>query len=195
MSKNTLDLHKTAFVPIDMQKGILNGTLVPYPVESVLEKNNQIAAALKNTPALLALVNVDVQTFHLIGSNKEQTMHSPMQVPADFTTFALPIASDPEVENVVEITKYNPSAFYGTSLDLQLRRRGIDTLILTGVATANGVYATALDAYQRGYNLILVEDACGDRDEDLHRVFFQKLFPKIADIRTTAELLTIFDSE
>ncbi|MGQ4819836.1 isochorismatase family protein, partial [Enterococcus faecium] len=65
-------------------------------------------------------------------------------VPAEFTDFLLK-DSLKDTDNMLTITKYIPSAFFGTSLDLQLRRRGIETMILSGVATTNGVYATALD--------------------------------------------------
>lgn len=79
--------------------------------------------------------------------------------------------------------------FFGTSLDAQLRRRKIDTLILSGVATSNGVYATALDAFQHGYHVIVIEDGCSDRDLELHTLFFEKMFPKTARVRTTKEIL------
>ena len=91
--------------------------------------------------------------------------------------------------NKLTITKHNPSAFFGTSLDAQLRRRKIDTLILSGVATSNGVYATALDAFQHGYHVIVIEDGCSDRDLELHTLFFEKMFPKTARVRTTKEIL------
>lgn len=64
---------------------------------------------------------------------------------------------------------------FGTSLDLQLRRRGIETIILSGVATTNGVYATALDAFQHGYHIVLAEDACSDRDKESHQLFIKDI--------------------
>lgn len=74
-------------------------------------------------------------------------------------------------------------------MDLQLRRRGIETLILTGVATENGVYATALDDYQFGYRVIVIEDAWSSRDEELHQIFMTKLYPKISLVTSSAKLL------
>ncbi len=61
----------------------------------------------------------------------------------------------------------------------QLRRRKIDTLILSGVATSNGVYATALDAFQHGYHVIVIEDGCSDRDlKTSYALFLKKCFQK-----------------
>ncbi|MFC4770481.1 isochorismatase family protein [Enterococcus hermanniensis] len=185
-----LDLSKTAFISIDLQQGILNsGILFPHTNTEVLEANNKIAAALKNTKALITLVNVDVSTFHYLHPHHSDA--KPMQLPETYAELSMNIAADSTAKNVIKVTKYNPGAFFGTDLDLQLRRRGIDTLILTGVATANGVYATALDAYQHGYHLLVIEDACADRDEQLHTIFFEKLFPKISYTLKTTELLDL----
>ncbi|MBE8863540.1 isochorismatase family protein, partial [Enterococcus faecium] len=113
-------------------------------------------------------------------------------IPKEFTDLLLaPYLED--TTNTLTVTKYNPSAFFGTSLDLQLRRRQIDTIILSGVATSNGVYATALDAFQHGYHVIVVEDACADRDLELHHVFFEKIFPKTARIRSTKEVISAIE--
>jgi len=183
-----LDLAKTALVVIDLQKGIMGtGELKPYSANEIIEKNNQLAESIENTAGLITLVNVDPTTMRFL--NREGNGKAYGNVPADFTEFVMPIAGDKKAKNVLKVKKHNPGAFFGTDLDLQLRRRGIDTIILTGVATANGVYATALDAYQYGYDVIVVEDACGDREEELHHIFFDKLFPKIGQTIQTAEML------
>lgn len=184
-----LDLARTALVVIDLQKGIMGtGELKPYTASEVLEKNNQLAEALKNTAGWITLVNVDPTTMQFL--NKERSGRAYTDLPAAFADYVMPIATDESTGNIIKVTKHNPSAFFGTDLDLQLRRRDIDTIILTGVATANGVYATALDAYQHGYKVIVVEDACADRDDELHQVFFEKLFVKLGQTTTTEDILT-----
>lgn len=182
-----IDLARTALVVIDLQKGIMGtGELQPYSASAVLEKNNQLAAALKNTAGLVTLVNVDPTTMQFLNPERSGGYAN---LPAAFSEFVMPIATDSNAKNVIKVTKHNPGAFFGTDLDLQLRRRDIDTIILTGVATANGVYATALDAYQHGYKVIVVEDACADRDIELHQIFFEKLFIKLGQVATTKEVL------
>ena len=180
------DLSKTAFVAIDMQKEIVNnGTLSPHTAASILTNNDLLVRTLKRTAALKVLVNVDISTFPYLS---QQTDMGGMtaSVPPEFTDLLLK-DSLKDTDNMLTITKYNPSAFFGTSLDLQLRRRGIETIILSGVATTNGVYATALDAFQHGYHIVLAEDACSDRDKESHQLFIKKIFPKT--VRSTKQII------
>ncbi|HFM6337474.1 TPA: cysteine hydrolase, partial [Enterococcus faecium] len=182
------DLSKTAFVAIDMQKEIVNnGTLSPHTAASILTNNDLLVRTLKRTAALKVLVNVDISTFPYLS---QQTDMGGMtaSVPPEFTDLLLK-DSLKDTDNMLTITKYNPSAFFGTSLDLQLRRRGIETIILSGVATTNGVYATALDAFQHGYHIVLAEDACSDRDKESHQLFIKKIFPKTARVRSTKQII------
>ena len=182
------DLSKTAFVAIDMQKEIVNnGTLSPHTAQSILSNNDLLVRTLKRTAALKVLVNVDISTFPYLS---QQTDMGGMtaSVPPEFTDLLLK-DSLKDTNNMLTITKYNPSAFFGTSLDLQLRRRGIETIILSGVATTNGVYATALDAFQHGYHIVLAEDACSDRDKESHQLFIKKIFPKTARVRSTKQII------
>lgn len=185
----TFDLPKTAFVSIDMQKGIVNnGTLSPYTAQSILANNNLLAKTLESTDALKVLVNVDITTFSYLSQQTDAGGISALSAPAEFTDLLLK-DSLKDTNNMLTITKYNPSAFFGTSLDLQLRRRGIETIILSGVATTNGVYATALDAFQHGYHVVLAEDACSDRDKESHQLFIKKIFPKTARVRSTKQII------
>lgn len=182
------DLSKTAFVAIDMQKGIVNnGTLSPHTAQSILSNNDLLVRTLKRTAALKVLVNVDISTFPYLS---QQTDMGGMtaSVPPEFTDLLLK-DSLKDTNNMLTITKYNPSAFFGTSLNLQLRRRGIETIILSGVATTNGVYATALDAFQHGYHVVLAKDACSDRDKESHQLFIKKIFPKTARVRSTKQII------
>ena len=190
LKKNMIfDLSKTAFVAIDMQKGIVNnGTLSPHTATSILTNNDSLAKTLKRTAALKVLVNVDISTFPYLSQQTDMGGMTAASVPPEFTDLLLK-DSLKDTDNMLTITKYNPSAFFGTSLDLQLRRRGIETIILSGVATTNGVYATALDAFQHGYHVVLAEDACSDRDKESHQLFIKKIFPKTARVRSTKQII------
>jgi nicotinamidase-related amidase len=89
----------------------------------------------------------------------------------------------------VIITKRQWGAFYGTELDLQLRRRGIDTIVLCGIATNWGVESTARDAYERGYQQIFVEDAMSARDAEGHSHTVASLFPRVGRVRSAEDVL------
>lgn len=89
------------------------------------------------------------------------------------------------------ITKRQWGAFHGTELDLQLRRRGIDTIVLCGIATSIGVESTARYAYELGYNQIFPEDAMTSRNEEEHRSTIANIFPRIGQVKTTDEVIAL----
>lgn len=87
----------------------------------------------------------------------------------------------------VLVTKRRVSAFAGSDLDVVLRAGGIDTLVLTGIATSGVVLSTVRQAADLDYRLIVLSDACLDGDEEVHRVLTEKVFPRQADVMTVAE--------
>jgi len=66
------------------------------------------------------------------------------------------------------VTKHRFSGFVGTDLDLVLRSKGMETLLMTGVATNVCVETTARDGFNRDYRIILVEDCCAAFSEEEH---------------------------
>ncbi|KEO76346.1 isochorismatase family protein [Paenibacillus polymyxa] len=90
------------------------------------------------------------------------------------------------------ITKKQWGAFYGTELDLQLRRRGIDTIVLCGIATGLGVDTTAREAFMNGYQLILAIDAMTGFSQAEHDHVKNFIFPRIGRVRTTQEIISAF---
>jgi nicotinamidase-related amidase len=89
----------------------------------------------------------------------------------------------------VVITKHRISAFTGTDLDMILRAREIDTLVMFGIATSGVVLSTLLDAVDGDYRTIVVTDCCVDRDAELHAVLIDRFFPHRGSAMTAAELL------
>lgn len=84
----------------------------------------------------------------------------------------------------VVIVKQYASAFFGTSLASTLCSQGIDTLIIAGVSTSGCIRATAVDACQHGFIPIVVADAVGDRDPQVHAANLFDLAAKYADVMT-----------
>jgi isochorismatase family protein len=85
------------------------------------------------------------------------------------------------------VTKHGWNAFYGTELDLELRRRKVTGIVLAGISTSIGVESTARAANERGYELTIVTDAITDTDEGAHRNRLTAIFPRIAELATTEE--------
>lgn len=89
------------------------------------------------------------------------------------------------------VPKHRWSAFFGTYLDLALRTRGADTLVLTGGSTDVGIAATAFAARDLDYNLVIVSDACTSPEQDNHAQLMTRIFPRMARVRTTAQALAM----
>lgn len=87
------------------------------------------------------------------------------------------------------IPKYRWSTFHQTYFDLALRSRGIDTLIISGGAVDVGVASTVYSARDHDYNVIIVRDACSNSHEDSMAAFMNTVFPRMARVRTTAQVL------
>ena len=64
------------------------------------------------------------------------------------------------------VVKPSWSAFFGTDLDVLLRTRGIDTLVLAGTTTPNCVRSTAYDGLARGFNVAVLRDATSSRSPE-----------------------------
>ena len=86
------------------------------------------------------------------------------------------------------VPKYRWSAFFQTYLELALRTRGIKTLIIAGGSTDVGVASTAFAARDLDYNVIIVSDACTSPEQDNHDQFIRRIFPRMARVRTAAEV-------
>jgi nicotinamidase-related amidase len=74
-------------------------------------------------------------------------------------------------------------------LEQTLKQRGIDTVILTGISTNAGVESTARQGTGLGFAFVIVEDACSSQDAEMHKFAFEKIFPRLARVRNTDEVL------
>ena len=90
------------------------------------------------------------------------------------------------------ILKRQWGAFYGTDLDLQLRRRKVTTIVLCGIATEFGVESTARDAFERGYELILVSDAMTGLNAESHTDALERIFPRLGRVRDVEQVIGAF---
>lgn len=92
------------------------------------------------------------------------------------------------------IPKHRWGAFYQTHLELSLRTAGIDSLILCGGSLDVGIVATAFPARDMDFNLIIVRDACTGRRQEVFDMLMDQIFPRMARIRTTEEVLKMMEA-
>jgi nicotinamidase-related amidase len=88
--------------------------------------------------------------------------------------------------------KIRIGAFSTTDLHEQLREQEIDTLVLAGVSTSGVVLSTVRDGADKDYRLVVVADACADLDDEVHRVLTEKVFPRQAEVVSTADVVAAF---
>ena len=178
---------KTGVVVIDLQKGITNLPSEPHSSKEVLENSAKLLNAARKKNITIFLVHVTPS------SDLKDALH-----PIAESTFGISSFNNewseycPELNiqsSDILITKRQWGAFYGTELDLQLRRRGIDTIILCGIATNLGVESTARFAYEYGYNQIFIEDAMAARSKDEHEFPIKFIFPRLGLIRGTDDII------
>jgi nicotinamidase-related amidase len=90
-----------------------------------------------------------------------------------------------------EIPKHRWNAFYQTHLDLSLRTRGVDTILLAGGSTHVGIASTAFGARDMDYQVVIVRD--GLTGYEPQRSFFvDKVFPRMCRVRSADEIRGMF---
>ena len=185
----SLSPESTAIVIVDLQQGIAGLPLMPHSSSEVIARSIELGRALAAAGGIVVLVNVDYSAG--FADRPQGLVDAPLSLPAG----GLPdgwAALLPEVAQLpasVRITKRQHSAFFGTELDLQLRRRRIETVIVTGLATNFGVEGTARDAYALNYAVVIASDACSSTAIGLHDFALANVLPRVARVRTTAEIL------
>jgi nicotinamidase-related amidase len=87
----------------------------------------------------------------------------------------------------IVVTKKRVSAFAGSDLEMVLRSLGVDSLVLSGIATSGVVLSTLRQAADLDYELTVLRDGCADTDPEVHRVLLDKVFPRQAAVVTIGE--------
>ena len=186
-----LDPRRTALVLIDLQKGILPFAGGPHTATDVLDKASALATRFRQLRAPVALVRVGWSADG--GDALRQVVDRPvpnMNLPADWWEFpeALGVA-----DSDIRIVKRQWGAFYGTELELQLRRRGVEHIVIGGISTNIGVESTARNAWEIGFGLVFAEDAMSAATGEQHSFAVENIFPRLGRVRSTAQILQMLD--
>ncbi|URZ18695.1 hydrolase [Clostridium felsineum] len=181
-----LNIEKTALVVIDLQKGIVAGEHEPYTGEKVVENASKLIDAFIDKGAFVVLVRVSSVDGNDILKPKTDIKATQTNFVEGWDSYVPEIMNNKKVHT---ITKRQWGAFFGTDLDLQLRRRDIETIVLCGISTGIGVDTTAREAFQLGYNQIFVYDAMTARSKEEHNYVCKHIFPRIGKIRSCEEVL------
>jgi len=169
-----------ALIVIDLQKGIVSMPTAE-PANEIVARAAELARAFRARGWPVVLVNVTGAAPGRTDAGRPK-----MEFKDDWAELVPELDQQPSDHLV---TKQRWGAFLGTSLDHDLRQRGVTQVFLAGVATSIGVESTARSAYDLGYNVVLVLDAMTDRSADAHRHAVGTIFPRLGETAKTGEVL------
>lgn len=177
----------TALVLIDLQNGIVGLPLAPRPGIEVAERSREVARRFREAGSPVVLVSVG------FASDLVDALAQPVDQPLSGRNGGLPddfskLFDGLQQPGDISIVKRQWGAFYGTELDLQLRRRGVRTIVLGGIATNFGVESTARQAWEHGYAVVIPEDLCTSVSEELHGMAVRHIFPRISRVTRSGDI-------
>ena len=184
-----LDARTTALVVIDLQRGILEAEREPYSPAEVVQRSADLARAVRQAGGQFVLVRVAFARDYgdtLKQPTDEAVVRPEGGLPDAWSQLAPELDLQP---TDLIITKRQWGAFYGTGLELELRRRGLTTLVLCGIATNYGVESTARDGWERGFDIVFAEDAMTSSPPGGHAFAVKTVFPRIGRVRSAAEII------
>ena len=177
--------NKSALLVMDVQGPMVNGLANK---EEYLRKVQITidAARANNIPVIYAVVGFRPSMPEFNPRSKGlQGMRSTGV--ADALVNPTPVLTLTETDVVV--ARPRVSAFAGSDLEILLRAMNVDHLVLTGISTSGVVLSTLREAVDKDYRLTVLSDLCADRDEEVHRVLTEKVFPRHADVLSSTEWL------
>jgi nicotinamidase-related amidase len=180
---------------MDYQNGIVGMLGEP---DDLLSRAEDAIATARRAGAHVGYVRVafedtDLEAFPPTSRMGARVVSSGRALHNDSPTTAVHDRVAPADGDIV-VRKTRVGAFSTTDLDAQLRDRDIDTVILAGISTSGVVLSTVRDASDRDYRVLVVADATADPDPDVHAFLIERIFPRQADVITTAQLEDLLSS-
>jgi nicotinamidase-related amidase len=179
-----LNPKTTALVLIDLQNGVLSREAKPYSVSEVLERARALVDAFRAKGALVVYVRVLLSDFLSLPVDEAMTL--PKDIPAAASEIAEAAGKQ---EGDLLITKRHWGAFAQTTLESELRSRGIEEVVLAGIATNMGVESTLRQGTGLGFAFVTVEDACSTFTPEMQDFAFKTIFPRLSRVRSTQQVV------
>ena len=179
-----LNPETTALVLIDLQNAIVSRETKPYPAGIVLERSRAMADAFHARGALVVYVRVLLSDFLALPA--DEVITRPREIPPSASEIAEGAGMH---QGDLLISKRHWGAFAQTTLESDLRSRGIETVVLAGIATNLGVESTLRQGTGLGFAFITVEDACSTFSPEMQEFAFRAIFPRLSHVCTTQQVL------
>jgi len=173
--------QNTALLVMDMQTAILG--MLPSSEAIINNVSKAIAKAReKNIPVIYVAVGFRQGCPEISSNNKGFSAAKERFASADMNEFIKIHPAIAPKEDELTVIKRRVSAFTGSDLEVVLRAKGIQHMVLTGVATSGVVLSTLREASDKDYQLTVLADCCADGDEEVNRVLTAKVFPRQAEV-------------
>lgn len=183
----TLNAASTALVIIDLQEGILPIAGGPHSASDVVSRAARMATKFRASGAPVVFVRVGWSADNAEALKQPVDAPSPARIlPANWWNYPAALGKQ---DSDIDVIKRQWGAFYGTDLEMQLRRRNINTLVLCGISTNIGVESTARNAWEMGFSLVIASDACSAQSTEQHQSSIDHIFPRIALVRTSKQII------
>lgn len=186
----TLNPRSTAVLFMDFQNGIVGR--IPEHAAGLLGRAASVLEAARAAGAFVVYVKVGFRPGHPEINEQNPTFAAAKQAGAFLLHSQEGAVHDAVAprEHEPTVVKHRVGAFSGTDLEILLRARGINTLILLGISTSGVILSTVRYAADADYRLWVVEDGCADVDAETHRVLMEKVFPRQTTV-TTCEAVIV----
>ena len=183
MAVTALD-PKTALIVIDLQKGIVT-MQTAHSAAAVVARAADLARAFRGHGLPVVLVNV-------VGGapGRVEQSRSASARPADWADLVPELDRQPSDHTV---TKRTWGAFTNTGLREYLERLGVTQVVIAGISTSAGVESTARSAHELGYNVTFATDAMTDTSLDAHTNSITRIFSRLGETGTTAEIIGLVE--
>ncbi|MBV8551225.1 MAG: cysteine hydrolase [Acidobacteriaceae bacterium] len=189
----SFDIAHTALVAMDCQSGIVS--IYAKPPEEFVDRASRVLRAARSAGMLVIQVQVGFrpglpeigERNKFFAALKASSQHQELFQGA---AGAIHPALGPEPADIV-ITKHRVSAFTGTDLEMILRAKDIETIVLFGISTSGVMLSTLLHAGDSDYKVAVITDCCADLDAQLHEALLGRLFPQRAEVLTADEFVTV----
>jgi nicotinamidase-related amidase len=181
----TLD-PRTALIVVDLQNGVV-GIPAAHPTTDIVARSAELVRAFRAHDLPVVLVNA---TGGAPGRT-ESTRAAGLARPDGWADLVAELDAQPDD---IYVSKQTWGAFHNTALHEELRRRGVTQVVVVGVATSAGVESTARAAHEHGYNVTLATDAMTDMSADAHENSVTRIFPRIGETGSAAEIIALLDA-
>ena len=183
-----MDLKRTAVLAMDYQELLVNG--YSADPKAVTEKVSEVLSKARMADLPVIYVTVGFSAGYPEVSENNMIFKA-VRDGERFLTGSddaqIPRTIAPQ-EGDLQVVKHRVSAFEGTRLELLLRAKGIDTLVLFGITTSGVVLSTVRQAADKDFKIVILEDLCKDTDE-VHRFLMESILNRQAEIMTSDAFL------